>query len=146
MARILLVLIALWPAAVACTPPFYCNPIAYTINHGELEVSWRLVAAQKYIPGVYDEIKSPREFFRDGGGDCFDFSSALVYLLGPESDVIETTTPSGKHALVEYRGLIVEPQIMNRFYSVDDITIVNRFSYREVMELVTNYGTKALGK
>jgi len=142
MARLVVFILAVLLAS--CSAPFYFNIQKYSVNSGDLDASWAFVATQHYIKGDYDELKSPREFFRDGGGDCFDFASALMYLVGPQASLVEIMTPTGKHAIIRYHDLLIDPQVYNLFSDPASITIINEFSYDDVMELVTNYGSKGI--
>jgi hypothetical protein len=126
--------------------PFGLNPMGYEVLHEDLDVAWKKVSSMKYMDdGGSDGIKSPVEFFRDGGGDCLDFAGTLIYLLGPDAELVETLNNDGvKHALVRWDGLYIEPQVYGIYEQESSLQILEGFSYNNVLELSTNYGRKSL--
>jgi len=126
----------------SCTP-FLLNTMGYDILEGDLDESWRRVSAMAYTTEDEGYFKSPKEFFKDGGGDCEDFAAALVYLLGRDASMIAIGTEEPYHAIVLYRGEQIEPQIYGRYFRPAR-PIVDSWSYDEVMRMATNYGTKGL--
>lgn len=118
------------------------NPLGYKYQELPLEEAWPIVASMKYIPEDGDYWKSPKEFFADGGGDCEDFTSALMYLLGADSwAVLINAIPRG-HYIVLYRGQYIEPQRINTFFNETKITIVEKYRYDYALSWATAYGTK----
>lgn len=111
-----------------------------------LESAWRACAAFHYYPDVdaADSWKSPREFERDGGGDCEDFAVFLTYHLGREAAVLGVRMNNSEtlHAIVEYRGELIEPAIYGRKYKPESMTVLRRYSYDEAMAISTANGTK----
>jgi hypothetical protein len=120
--------------------------MGYEVLHEDLDTAWKRVAAMKYISdGGSDNLKSPTEFFRDGGGDCADFAGTLIYLLGPEAEMVEVLNDSGiKHALVLYNKLYLDPQIYGLYLNKETIQILNIYTYNDVVKLSTDYGRKSL--
>jgi hypothetical protein len=128
----------------ACASPFYLNPQGYEIKSEHLDDAWATVSSYKYIPGPDGVCKSPHEFFSDGGGDCGDFAIALVYLLGPASSVLGIESGTGEHAIVEYKGNYIEPQLYGKYYLVSDLILLHKADYYDVMKMATVNGTKGL--
>lgn len=133
----------------SCT--FGLNTMGYTAQHEDLDTAWHRVASQHYIddPGL-GYWKSPTEFFADGGGDCEDFSCALLYLIGRGEALIVVYPKTGDHhCVVRVDGQVLEPQVYGRHYVADgpsrafDIECV--MSYDEAMLYCTAFGTKDLG-
>jgi hypothetical protein len=110
-----LLLFALAVLFMSCSP-FGLNPLGYEVLHEDLDTAWQRVASMKYIPeeGI-NYWKSPKEFFQDGGGDCEDFSIALLYLLGEGEMYTYMDARIGLHSIVKYRGLFLEPQRYDRY-------------------------------
>jgi hypothetical protein len=109
-----LAILALALLFMSCSP-FGLNPLGYDVLHTDLDTAWQRVASMKYIPETGDYWKSPREFFRDGGGDCEDFAIALLYLLGEGEMYIYMDDRIGLHSIVKYKGFFYEPQDYGRF-------------------------------
>jgi hypothetical protein len=109
-----LLLFALAVLFMSCSP-FGLNPMGYEVLHEDLDTAWQRVASMKYIPETGDYWKSPEEFFRDGGGDCEDFSIALLYLLGEGEMYTYMDARIGLHSIVKYRGRFCEPQVYGRY-------------------------------
>lgn len=136
-----LLLFALAMLFMSCSP-FGLNPMGYEILHEDLDTAWQRVASMKYIPDPENYIKSPREFFRDGGGDCEDFCVALMYLLGPDSSLMVIELDGVEHGIIYYAGMYIEPQEYKRTYQPDKANPIAIFGYDEIMESATNYGRK----
>lgn len=83
----------------------------------DLKAAWRMAASFDYEKDpLLGYWKSPIEFETDGNGDCEDFATYLLYLLGPDSGarmaVIKVPNYSRLHAVVQLKdGTIIEPQI-----------------------------------
>jgi hypothetical protein len=125
--------------------PFGLNPMGYEVLHENLDVAWKKVALRNYIPeNGTNYWKSPAEFFRDGGGDCEDFAVTLVYLLGPDAEVvIEGTNSENCHAIVFYKGMYIEPQKYNKFYT-PPTNILKTWSYSDILWWTTLGGCKSI--
>jgi hypothetical protein len=128
----------------SCSPYFPINLQGYTVKNDDLLTSWKLVASCTYSIDHNGYNKSPVEFFRSREGDCVDFSTALVYLLGPEAELIQIKQDSIIHAIVRYKTLYIDPQIYGRYYRAEEINIVGIWEYKDLMKSVTNLGTKGL--
>jgi hypothetical protein len=120
-----------------CTMPMDWSN--YPEQHDDLMTAWRATAELAYMddpPGGY--WKSPRETERDGGGDCEDLATFMIYRLGPEAALVITYN----HAVVEYRGQLIEAQYMGSTYPAGSLRVRRRISYYLAMELATDYGRK----
>lgn len=110
----------------------------------DLETAWRDTANFRGIPdpkGGY--WKSPNEFITDGGGDCEDFSTYLLYLLGPDSGARMAIIAYGPglHAVVQLDdGTMIEPQAYGYHWTGSPLWTL---SYNTVMRLAGN-GSRAL--
>jgi hypothetical protein len=140
----LIVLVSVF--SMACAGPFYLNTQGYKNNSMNLAEAWRVVSEYRYVGDTPEYNKSPMEFFESGCGDCFDFSSALVYLLGPRASVVTIEDYPVTHAIVLYNGEYIEPQLYGKYYSINDITIVKIVSYKTLMARITEWGTKGMQK
>jgi len=138
------ILVAVIVLLIASCSPFGLNPMGYEILHEDLDTAWRKVSAMEYQTETTPYVKSPTEFFATGGGDCDDFVAALVYLLGPESSGLSISYPFPNHCIVKYRGMHMEPQVYNMYYSENDIVITGEYTYYEIMIPSTRWGTKGL--
>jgi len=127
---------------VSCAGPFGLNLKDYHNNTDILLTAWEKTAQFKYIPDIIDYWKSPIEFESDGGGDCEDFAVYLMYLLGDESEFVGFMREDGLHAIVRYKGLLIEPQIF--MTTLSDVEIARVYSYREVMQRATFWGMKGI--
>jgi len=114
----------------------------------DLDAAWQITCEFDRIPdppGGY--WKSPAEFEADGGGDCEDFATYLLYLLGPDSGarmaVISSPGPGAPfHAIVQLAdGTLIEPQIYHGYW-IDAVPLWT-LEYNTVMHLATN-GKKSL--
>lgn len=130
---------------VSCSP-FGFNPMGYEIRHDDLDSTWLHVSDQKYIPDSArnDYWKSPVEFFMDGGGDCEDFAIAMMYSLGPESEMLIIQSSDGIHAMVVYNEIAISPQSYGVTLAVSGLRVLKRISYTEAMAKATKHGTKGL--
>lgn len=98
----------------SCSSPFGGNAEGYEVLETPLMDAWRATAAFRYQAedGALDYWKSPREFERDGGGDCEDFAAYMIYLLGPKASMaIVRNKSGGLHAMVLWEGDLLEPQM-----------------------------------
>lgn len=109
-----------------------------------LDEAWLRVSAMEYQHEEKPYAKSYIEFMRDGGGDCEDFATALIYLLGPESSAVAIDAPIKNHCIVKYRNLYIEPMQYDCYYYEDEIVISATYSYDEVMFMSTGWGAKGL--
>jgi hypothetical protein len=134
---------------VSCGMPFPFNLMGYEILHEDLSSAWLFVAKpnHKYMEGI--SFPSPKEFEARGGGDCTGFADDLIYYLGPDANLIIAkmyfNDPNEFHALVEYHGQYLEPQINNYYYYDYDGAILyveETIDYYTLMKNITNYGTK----
>lgn len=106
------VLLALLLAS--CSSPFGSNELGYESPCLPLEEAWARAASFEYQheDDTLDYWKSPREFERDGGGDCEDFAAYMIYLLGPKASMaIVRNKSGGLHAMVLWEGDLLEPQM-----------------------------------
>jgi len=126
---------------ISCSP-FGFNPMGYEEKAMPLNEAWKLVSSYKYIPDKLGYWKSPKEFFSDGGGDCEDFSAALVYLLGPKASMVVYDRGDCNHCIVEYKGEYLEPQTYSKRYT--SISELYRLDYYEAMDRTTDRGNKSL--
>lgn len=137
--RYLLVLIPI--VFISCSP-FGFNPMGYEVKHEDLNTAWKKVSAMKYIKEEVNYWKSPIEFYADGGGDCEDFSAALIYELGPDASAVCYRREDGVHCIVLYNGEYIEPiRYGMRQYPPN---ILYTLTYYEIMELCTDKGRKRL--
>jgi hypothetical protein len=103
--------------------------------------AWKETARFKRISdGETNYWKSPKEFLLDGGGDCEDFSTYLISILGKESSLVVIKSHNVLHAIVRYKDVYIEPQLYGAYYK--DITILWELSYKDTMALSTNWNTK----
>lgn len=96
--------------------------------------AWKTVASYRVQdePSGQDYWKSPAEFRHDGGGDCEDFALALQALLGRDAYVVlvdDPTRPATWHALVGYRGRLMEPQVYGKYVSPLDVHIERVYDF-----------------
>jgi hypothetical protein len=129
---------------LASCAPFGFNPMGYEVLHEDLDVAWPKVAAMKYQDDPDGYWKSPAEFFRDGGGDCEDFATALIYLLGPEASFVGINVNGIRHAIVKYIDFYIEPQGYKYYYSPTELDIIIIYSYAFIMRYSTSWGNKEL--
>ena len=126
----------------SCT--FGLNTMGYEVKHGDLESSWKYVASFEYQDDPEGYWKSPMEFERDGGGDCEDFATDLMYYLGPESKlyIVQMNGMESYHAIVFYDGNFIESEMYGIYYTMDDFLISGIYSYKDAMQWATKYGSK----
>lgn len=139
--RYLLMVIPLF--LVSCSP-FGFNPMEYEELETPLFEAWFRVASMEYQPEPrgLDYWKSPHEFFEDGGGDCEDFAIALMYLLGPQSQMaIINVGPFEGHAFVKYKDEYFDPQLYN--VRINPPAPILLLPYNLIMLMVTDAGIKA---
>ena len=103
------ILLACFAAIALSSCTFGLNPMGYQVKHGDLESSWKYVASFEYQDDPEGYWKSPMEFERDGGGDCEDFATDLMYYLGPESQlyIVKLNWFDDYHAIVYYNGRFI---------------------------------------
>ena len=133
---------------ISCKGPFYLNTQNYESKAIDLDTAWKIVSNYTYINDENNYWKSPNEFIKDGGGDCEDFATYLVYLLGPDSSLVGIKREPDLHMIVYYQGKYIEPQIYNMYYGKHYINprIIFQMSYDDAMFKYTNAGSKALWK
>lgn len=99
--------------SVSCSSVILDNPM-------DLDTAWQITADFKGMKDTNGENwKTPAEFELDGGGDCEDFATYLLYLLGPESKARMAVIMYGKvfHAIVQLEdGTLIEPQIYKAYW------------------------------
>lgn len=147
MRRLLFVLaiaLTLCSVLVGCDPAFGLNPVGYKHLHKPLDEVWPFVASFEYQWDYDNYWKSPTEFEKDGGGDCEDFATDLIYYLGDESSAILVRFPGWEntHVIVKYRGLYLEPRGVNHYYNRSEFEQILTWSYNEIMHFTTDGGTK----
>ena len=118
--------------------------MGYQVKHGDLESSWKYVASFEYQDDPKGYWKSPMEFERDGGGDCEDFATDLMYYLGPESElyIVKLYWSDSYHAIVYYDGRFIESEVYGMYYDGSEFIIEQIFSYQDVMQGATDFGRK----
>jgi len=131
---------------LASCSPFYFNPEGYEILSESLDEAWPKSAALAYIPDENDYWQSPHETEDRGGGDCEDLAVYLMYFLGEDSEFVAVQLAKGRHALVRYRGMYLEPHKYGTTYNPSEIEplVVVIYSYNAVMTYSTHYGTLAI--
>jgi hypothetical protein len=133
---------------LSCQGPFYLNTQGYEVMNMPLEEAWPLVAIntssntyQEDCDGIF--FTSPKMFDDNGGGDCTAFAVKLIYLLGPDASYLGIIKPNGgKHAIVKYKDIYLEPQAYGKCYDGSKLNIIQHFDYYEIMAKATNYGTR----
>ena len=140
------ILLACFAAIALSSCTFGLNPMGYQVKHGDLESSWKYVASFEYQRDKANYWKSPMEFEQDGGGDCEDFATYLMYLLGPESEmyIVRIKGSNILHAVVHYEGKLIEPQLYGMYYDGSSFTVEDIFSYKDTMAYTTKYGYKSI--
>ena len=131
-------------ALSSCSSPFGFNTDGYIVQSMSLDEAWQYVASFNYQDDPYGYWKSPHEFVHDGGGDCEDFASTLIYYLGEGEVYIIKYSDTLYHAIVYYKGRFLEPQIYDAYFNEKYITIVEKYSFDEVMMQCTALGTKGV--
>jgi len=130
----------------SCSGPFGWNTEGYVVLHDDLDTAWIATAALEYRPdSIGGYWKSPHETERDGGGDCEDIATYLVYRLGQKSALVLVQESDGSgHCIVKYNNQYLEPQMYDVYYAVEDIVITLELSYEETMAYATHQGSKYL--
>jgi hypothetical protein len=127
-----------------------CDPFLFDTQGYEhlampLEAAWPITAGYEYQDDFDNYWKSPMEFERDGGGDCEDFATHLLYLLG-EGEMLSVhlaSAPEAKHALVWYDGKMLEPQLVGHVYA-ESMWVVDRvIPWDDVMRWSSDLGRKS---
>ena len=138
------ILLACFAAIALSSCTFGLNPMGYQVKHGDLESSWKYVASFEYQDDPEGYWKSPMEFERDGGGDCEDFATDLMYYLGPESQlyIVKLNWFDDYHAIVHYNGRFIESEVYDMYYDESEFIIEQIFSYQDVMQGATDFGRK----
>jgi hypothetical protein len=128
----------------SCDVAFGFNALDYARLNLDLETAWRKTAAYRYFPDAPNDWKSPKEFEHDGGGDCEDFATYLMYQLGDESAMylVKLGSPKKYHAIVLYNGRYLEPQVYKRVYDPSEFEVILRLGYAATMLMATNGGSK----
>lgn len=123
--------------------PFLLNTQGYEYLEMDLETAWRKTASFKYIEDDHGNsyLKSPRQFEKDGGGDCEDFSCYLMYLLGESSSMV-IIKDEYLHAIVLYNDMYIEPQKYSIIYC--EIDVYKSFTYEAIMSKSTINGTRII--
>lgn len=121
----------------ASCSPFYFGSDGYEVLGEPLDVAWKKASQLVYSKDstINDEWKNPYTTERDGGGDCEDIATYLIYLLGPDASAVIITNEGERHCLVEYHGLYIEPQIYHYYYERKRIQIIVVIPYHAVMVL-----------
>lgn len=118
----------------------------YPYIETDLDTAWTKTASFSFIEedAGDDYCKSPLEFEADGGGDCEDFVTYMVYLLGNKSSMIilRNLSTGGLHAVVGYDGKWLEASVYNKIIYDFRFEAIKTISYDEVMEKATKGGIK----
>ena len=128
----------------SCT--FGFNSEGYKHETMPLDEAWKYVASFDYQWDDDGYWKSPHEFVADGGGDCEDFASTLMYYIGGGELVIIYFT-SGQwagayHAVVRFDGKYIESEMYGLYHDPSTFEIIDVYDYDTVMGYCTKYGTK----
>jgi hypothetical protein len=134
--------------------------IDYPYLEEDLDIAWKKVSKFQYNndPSGIGYWKSPKEFEKDGFGDCEDFSAYMIYHLGKEASCVMVHLKKHpynlNHAIVFYKGRYIEPQKYGKYYAETDFDIIKNIhigniylskaviSYDLTMKLCTNFFTK----
>ena len=124
---------------VSCSP-FISSKGGYESPELSLQEAWRKTSSFSYMENDWD-AKSPNQFEKDGGGNCRDFSTYMVYLLGSQAYmiIIERKDELTNHAIVHYDGHFVEPQIYGRYVDMEKLEY-KWVSYYETLCFATGFG------
>lgn len=136
----------------SCSNPYWLNTKSYQTLHEDLATVWPKVAVASHSYFICDPLyQSPDQFEAAGGGECVGFAVDLIYHLGPEASFVVCTTSflsaGQKHAIVQYHGRYLEPQINGDYYALGDgvlLSVDYTLSYYAIMAYVTASGTKGL--
>lgn len=134
---------------MSCSNPFgdNCN---YCYESYPIDSAWEITASFSFKPDIDGYWSSPKEFEEAGGGDCEDFSTYMLYLLGPDSGARLAIIPYnnnntiGFHAVIKLAsGKLIEPQFYGMYYP-NDTDIIWSLSYYDVMRYSTDGGRKSI--
>ena len=92
-----------------------CSSAILPSPYLDIDSAWRETASFTYQPDEpADYWKSPSEFLADNGGDCEDFSTYFLHLVGPDAGAslaVLYLPGRGFHAVVQLPdGRLIEPQ------------------------------------
>lgn len=133
-------------ALCASCAPFGINVKGYEAMSEDLDTAWTKSSSFAYYPDPEGYWKSPMETERDGGGDCEDIATYLMYRLGDEASlvIVQLNGSVKQHALVSYRGFFLEASIFHHYFSRGSFELIKEISYDKAMLTSTNYGTKSV--
>ncbi len=128
----------------SCSGILNSNIIEYESPMLPLEEAWARTASFTYMQetDTWDYWKSPIEFERDGGGDCEDFATYMIYLLGPDAKMAVLNLGEGFHAVVWFEDKLLEPQHKNCYWTGSGVHWLLDYDY--VMRRATNSGAKSI--
>lgn len=66
------------------------------------------INAYKYIPDSVDYLKTPKQFYADGGGDCEDFANAKKAILGGELVYMPFLIGGTSHIVLKVDGYLLD--------------------------------------
>ena len=124
--------------------PYLINTMGYDVLNEDLDAVWLKTSGFEYSRHDEAYVKSPAEFEEDGFGDCEDFAIYMIYHLGPEASMVVVKNESVNHAIVEYKGLYIEPRNYGKLHNASELEILKIYSYEYIMRLATRWGTKTL--
>ena len=133
----------------ASCSPFGLNVAGYAEKAESLDIAWAKTSSYAYIPEDKNHWKSPKQFEEDGGGECEDFSSHLLYSLG-EGEAVTVSfyqqSEKADHCIVRYRGKYIEPQCYNEYIDIEKRgwVVVDEYTWEEVMATITRHGTRKI--
>ena len=120
--------------------------IDYPYIEEPLNDVWLRSSSFRYQAESGNYWKSPREMDADRVGDCEDFAGWMIYHLGNKARLVRihrnSDAPELFHAVVEYDGMMIEPQIYGVTYNESEYTVSASMSYDAVMKLSTAMFTK----
>ncbi|MGV0982610.1 MAG: hypothetical protein ACOYB0_09635 [Polynucleobacter sp.] len=142
----LFVILGLCAMLCGCDPAFGMNPMDYHHHHQELSKAWPFTASFSYQEDYSNYWKSPAEFEEDGGGDCEDFATDLMYYIGKPSSAVEILFHGDTvtHMIVEYHGLYLEPRRVGKYYSRKEFAIIDTWDWDAAMRKCTLAGQKSI--
>lgn len=76
-----------------------CTDKLYMVN--------KEINSYHYIPDKVNYMKTPQEFYKDGGGDCEDFANAKKAILGGELVQMPMTFPES-HVMLKVNGWLLD--------------------------------------
>lgn len=83
------------------------------------------INAYKYIPDKNDYMKTPEQFYADGGGDCEDFANAKKAILGGELVMVPLKFPES-HVMLMVNGYLLD----NRTNNLRPASSMKTYPYR----------------